>query len=73
MLSHFSRVRLFAILWAKTCQTPLSMRFSRQEYWSRLACPPQGDLLYPGIKPMSLTSPSLVGGFLTTSTTWEAI
>ena len=53
-------------------QTPLSMRFSRQEYWSGLPCPPPGDLPHPEMKPMSLTSPALAGGFFTTTTTWEA-
>ena len=49
------------------------MRFSRQEYWSGLPCPPPGDLPDPRIEPMSLMSPALAGGFLTTSTTWEAL
>ena len=40
-------------------QAPLSMGFSRQEYWSRLPCPPLGDLPYPGIKPISPEDPSL--------------
>ena len=35
------------------------------------ACPPPGDLPNPGIKPASLTSPALAGGFFTTSATWE--
>ena len=48
------------------------MGFSRQEYWSRLPCPPPGDLPDPGIEPMSLMSPALAGGFFTTSATWEA-
>ena len=47
-------------------------RFSRQEYWSQLACSPPGDLPNPGTKPMSLMSPALAGGFFTTSVTWEA-
>ena len=47
-------VQLFAILWAAAHQTPLSMGFSRQEYWSGLPCPPPRDLLDPGIKPASL-------------------
>ena len=38
---------------------PLSIGFSRQEHWSELPCPPPGDLLDPGIKPASLTSPTL--------------
>ena len=40
-------------------QAPLSMKISRQEYWSGLPCPPPGDLPYPGIKPMSPASPAL--------------
>ena len=43
-----------------------SMEFSRQNYWNRLPFPPPGDLPHPGIKPMSLASPALVGGSLTT-------
>ncbi|ELR59872.1 hypothetical protein M91_19863, partial [Bos mutus] len=48
-------------------QAPLSMGFSRQEYWSGLPYPPPGDLPNPRIKPMSLMSPALAGGFFTTS------
>ena len=72
VLTHFSRVRLFATLWTVACQVPLSMGFAGQEYWSGLPFPPPGDLLNPGIKPESLTSPALAGGFFTTSATWEA-
>ena len=43
-------------LWDVACQAPLSMRFSRQEYWSGLPSPPPGELSDPGIKP---TSPAL--------------
>ena len=39
--------------WTLACQAPLSMGFSRQEYWSGLPCPPPGDLPDPGIKPAS--------------------
>ena len=60
-------------LWAVAHQTPLSMGFSRQEHWSGLLCPPQQDLLNPGIEPLSLMSPALAGGFFTTSATWEAL
>ena len=49
------------------------MRFSKHEYWSGLLCPPPGDLLNPGIKPTSFTSPSLAGEFFTSSTIWEAL
>ena len=71
-LSCFSQVQLFATLWTIVRQTPLSTGFSKQEYWSRLPCPPPGDLPDPGIKLVSLKSPALAGRFLTTSTTWEA-
>ena len=47
------------------------MGFSRLEYWSGLPFPPPGDLPDPGMEPMSLMSPALVGGFFTTSVTWE--
>ena len=53
MLSHFSHVQLFAVLWTVACQVPLSMGFSRQEYWSGLPFPSPGNLPDPGIKPMS--------------------
>ena len=39
--------------WTVALQAPLSMGFSRQEYWSGLPCPPPGDLPQPGIKPAS--------------------
>ena len=71
MLSHFSRVQLFATLWTIADQTPLSMGFSRQEYRSGSPCPPSGDLPDPGIEAQFLTSPALAGRFFTTSATWE--
>ena len=40
-----------ATLWMVALQTPLSMEFSRQEYWSGLPFPSTGDLLYPGTEP----------------------
>ena len=52
--------------WTVAHQAPLSMRFSRQGYWSGLPCLPPGDLPDPGIGPTSLTSLALVGGFFTT-------
>ena len=51
MLGHFSHVKLFATPWTVARQAPLSMGFSRQEYWNRLPCPPPGDLPNPGIEP----------------------
>ena len=65
MLTHFSRVQL-CNLWTVAHQAPLSMGFSRQEYWSSLLCPPPGDLPNPGIKPLSLASPALQAGSLST-------
>ena len=50
LLSH---VRLFAMLWTVACQAPLSMEFSRQEYWSGLPLPSPGDLPNPGVEPGS--------------------
>ena len=47
VLSHFCCVQLFVILCAVARQAPLSMGFSRQEYWSGLPCPPPGDLPPP--------------------------
>ena len=69
MVNHFSLVQVFETLWTIVRQAPLSKGFSRQEYWSGLSCPPPGNLPDPGIKPRSLTSPALAGGFFTTSTT----
>ena len=51
MLSHFSHVQLFVTLWSIAHQSLLSIIFSRQEYWSRLSCPPPGDLPDTGIEP----------------------
>ena len=49
----FSRARLFATPWTVVYKAPLSMEFSRQEYWSGLPFPSPGDLPDPGIKPRS--------------------
>ena len=53
IISHFSSVWLFVTPWIVAHQAPLSMRFSRQEYWSGLSCSPTGHLPDPGIKPWS--------------------
>ena len=68
----FSCVQLFAMLWTVALQAPLSLGFSRQEYWNGLPCHPPGDLPNPGTEHVSLTSSALAGGFFTTSATWEA-
>ena len=64
--------RLFATPWTIAHQVPLSTEFSRQEYWSGLSFPSPGDLPNPGIKPLSLLSPALAGGFFTNCASWEA-
>ena len=61
-----SRSRLFATLWTIALQVPLSVGFSRQEYWSELPFPPPGDLPDPGIEPPSPASPALAGRFFIT-------
>ena len=66
-----STVQLFAT--PMDCCPPGSSLhgFSRQEYWSRLPSPSPGDLPNPGVKPTSLTSPALAGGFFNPSAIWE--
>ena len=78
VLSHFNRVKLFKTLWTVAHQVPLSLGFSRQEYWSGLqpiwngwspiSFSGGGGLPNPGIEPVSLTR---AGGFFTTRTTWR--
>ena len=58
-----SRVRLVATQWTVACQAPLSVGFSRREYWGGLPLPSPVDLPNPGIEP---TSPALAGGFIDT-------
>ena len=70
LLSHFSCVRLCVTLWTVACKAPLSMGFSRQEYWNGLPCPSTGDLPNPGIKPASL---ALAGRFFTTITSFKGV
>ena len=52
-------------------QAPLSMGFSRQEYWNGLPFSSIGNLPDPGIEPTSFMSPALAGGFFTTRVTWH--
>ena len=63
-VSSLSRVRLSVTPWTVALQAPLSVGFSRQEYWSGLPFPLAGDLPDPGIES---ASPALAGGFLTTA------
>ena len=60
LLSH---VQLFATLWTIAHQAPLSMQFSKHEYWSGLLFPPPGDLPDPEMEPISA---ALAGRFFTT-------
>ena len=60
-------VQLFVTLWTVVYQAPLSMEFSRQEYWNGLPFPTPGDPPNPGIKTKSPTSPSLASRFFNTA------
>ena len=64
-------IQLFVTLWTVAYQVPLSMEFSRQEYWSRLPFPIPGYLPHPRIKPKSLVSSALAGRFFPTDNTQE--
>ena len=64
-----THVWLFAAPWTVAREAPLTMEFSRQEYWSGLSSPPPEDPPDPGIQPVS---PALAGRFFTTSADWEA-
>ena len=68
MPTCLSGVQLFETLWTIARQAPLSMGFSRREYWSGLPCPLLRDLPDPGIESLSPVSPALAGQFFTTRT-----
>ena len=70
VLSH---IQLFVTPWSVDCQAPLSMKFSRQEYWSGLPFPPPGDVPDPRIEPKSPAPLAFTGRFLATSAPWEAL
>ena len=59
-------LQLFAAPWTIACQTPLSMEFFRQNYWSWLSFPPLGDRPDLRIELPSPVSPALASGFFTT-------
>ena len=61
-----SRVQLFATLRTVAHQAPLSVTFFKQENWSGLLFPTPQDLPDSGIKPATLASPALAGGFFPT-------
>ena len=62
VLSRFNYVQLFTTLWTGSLQAPLSLGFSRPEYWSQLPFPSSGDLPEPGIEPAPLISRALANG-----------
>ena len=62
-----SCIQLFVTPWTVACKAPLSMGFSRQEYWW-LLCPPPGDLPNPGIKHASPLAPELQADSLSLKT-----
>ena len=66
-------LQLCPTLWTVAWQAPLSMGFLRQKYCNGVPFPSPGDLPNSGIEPVFLVSPELAGGFLTTSTTCEAL
>ena len=70
-MCELSHLRLFATPWTVAHQVPLSMGFSRREYWGGL--PPPGYLPNPGIEPISLVSSALAGEFFTTGASWDYI
>ena len=65
-VKSLSPVQLFVTPWTVVYQAPLSMEFSKQEYWSGLPFPIPRNLPNPGIQLMSLASPALAGRFFTT-------
>ena len=73
MLSLFSGAQLLVTLWTVAHQAPLSMGFSRQEYWSGFPYPPPGDLLDPRIESTSPVSPALAGGFFTSAAATKSL
>ena len=58
-VQSLSCLRLFVVAWTVAHKAPLSMGFSRQEYWNGLPFPPPGELPDPGIEPAPLGSPAL--------------
>ena len=62
-----SCVQLFLTPQTVAHQAPVSMGFSKQEYWSKLSFPTLGDFPIPGIEPEPLASPALAGGFFITA------
>ena len=64
VLNRWVMSNSFVTPWPVAHQTPLSLGFPKQEYWSRSPFPPPGDLPNPRIQPASLESPALAGRFI---------
>ena len=64
LLSNFRHILLFLTLWTVSHQAPMSMGFSRQEYWSGFSHHPPGDLPGPGVKQASRVAPALEANYL---------
>ena len=73
MLSRFSHVQLFMILWTIAHEGPLSKRFSRQEHWSGLPCSPPWDLLSLRDRSHIYSSSDITDGFLTAEPWGQAL
>ena len=73
VVDMLSCVQLSSTLWTVACQAPLSMEFSRQEYWSGLPFPPPGDLPEAEIKPVSPLAPALQMDFFYPQSHWGSL
>ena len=71
MATH-SSILTWRTSWTVAHQAPLSMEFSKKEYWSGFPFSPPRDLPNPGMEPPTLVSPALAGRFFIPRTTWEA-
>ena len=69
LLGH---IWFFVTLWTVAHQAPLSVGFSKQEFWSGVPFPTPGSLPDPGIESTNLASPALTSGLFTISATWKA-
>ena len=72
LTNYFINIQLYETHWTAVRRSPLSMEFSRQEYWGGLPVLPSRVSSDPGMEPASLMSPALARSFFTTSATWES-
>ena len=69
MLNLLSQIQLFVTLWTIALEAPLSLGILQARILEWVSCPSPGDLLNAGTEFVSLMSPTLAGGFFTSSTT----